>query len=287
MAAPADKMTIEAELRSPIATAQILSFDLAGPADNVFYNEDVYWIDLCLTTRMNNARARYSDHWGPHRFEKVGPVCMMPRGQEIQFKSDGGRQSSIVCLLKPEPIAEWLEHDMEWTNRRLEASLDMANANLRQLLRRLSQEMRFPGLASDMLVEMITGQIAIELGRFYTAIEDSPVSGGLAAWRLRLIDERLAEIGPAPTLSELAALCNLSVRQLTRGFRASRSCSIGDYVAQSRVDTAKRLLADEDSIKAIARAMGFASPSSFSYAFRRSAGVSPRQFRTRVLRRVS
>jgi AraC-like DNA-binding protein len=30
--------------------------------------------------------------------------------------------------------------------------------------------------------------------------------------------------------------------------------------------------------------MGFASASSFSYAFRRGAGVTPRTFRTRVLR---
>jgi AraC family transcriptional regulator len=76
----------------------------------------------------------------------------------------------------------------------------------------------------------------------------------------------------------------MSVRQLTRGFRASRGCSIGDYINQSRIDTAKRLLGGEDSVKAIARAMGFASASSFSYAFRRGAGVTPRQFRTRVLR---
>jgi AraC family transcriptional regulator len=33
--------------------------------------------------------------------------------------------------------------------------------------------------------------------------------------------------------------------------------------------------------------MGFASPSSFSYAFRRATGVTPRQFRQRVLRGAS
>jgi AraC family transcriptional regulator len=101
----------------------------------------------------------------------------------------------------------------------------------------------------------------------------------LAPWRLRIIDERLEALRVAPTLAELAGLCSLSVRQLTRGFRASRGCSIGEYVAQSQIDHAKRLLASEESVKTIAYSMGFASPSSFSYAFRRATGLTPRQFR--------
>jgi AraC family transcriptional regulator len=134
------------------------------------------------------------------------------------------------------------------------------------------------------MTELIAGQIALELARHCAATDEAPGAGGLPSWRLRLIDERLAEVREAPTLTELAGLCNMSVRQLTRGFRASRGCSIGDYVSQSRVDTAKRLLASDRSIKSIARSMGFGSASSFSYAFRRGAGVNPRQFRTEVLR---
>ena len=153
-------------------------------------------------------------------------------------------------------------------------------------MRRLGQELRYPGFARELMAELIAGQIAVELCRYCAAIDEAPGAGGLASWRLRLIDERLAEVREAPTLTELAKLCSMSVRQLTRGFRASRGCSIGDYITQSRIDTAKRLLANEDSIKAIARAMGFASASSFSYAFRRGAGVTPRQFRTRVARSV-
>ena len=38
------------------------------------------------------------------------------------------------------------------------------------------------------------------------------------------------------------------------------------------------------SVKAIAYSLGFSSPSSFSYAFRRSVGETPRDFRQRVLR---
>jgi len=278
-------VTIDAELRVPIATVQLARFNVPGPADHIFHEKDAYWLDLCLTPRPNKTRARYCDRWGPHRFERVGPVFFLPRGETLQFRSDGGSvQSSIICQLKPEPLGELLETKLEWTDRRLQAGLDISNGNIRSLLRRLGAELRYPGLASQTMAELIAGQIHIELGRYCMAIDEAPATGGLASWRLRIIDERLAEVREAPTLSELAELCNMSVRQLTRGFRASRGCSIGDYITQSRIDTAKRLLDSDESIKSIARSMGFASASSFSYAFRRGAGVTPRAFRTRVLR---
>jgi AraC family transcriptional regulator len=47
------------------------------------------------------------------------------------------------------------------------------------------------------------------------------------------------------------------------------------------METAKRMLMAGNSVKSIAFAMGFASPSSFTFAYRRATGVSPSHFRTR------
>jgi AraC-like DNA-binding protein len=44
------------------------------------------------------------------------------------------------------------------------------------------------------------------------------------------------------------------------------------------------MLARKESITSIAEQLGYSSLASFSFAFRRSAGVSPRQFRARVFR---
>jgi AraC family transcriptional regulator len=204
----------------------------------------------------------------------------------MQARGDGGSsQVSILCNLRPESLRKWFGGDLQWTDRRLEASLDIPDPNIRGLLLRLAQEMRHPGFASPMLVELIAAQLAIELGRYCTRITEAPASGGLAPWRLRLIDDRLQEVRQAATLAELADLCKLSVRQLTRGFRTSRGCSIGDYVTNSQLDHAKRLLATDQSIKAIAYSLGFSSPSSFCCAFRRATLETPRQFKQRVPRR--
>src|SRR3546814_11762137 len=105
----------------------------------------------------------------------------------------------------------------------------------------LAQETRHPGFASKVLVELLVAQLGIELARYCERINDVQSGGGLSSWRLRLIDERLHEVRDAPTLTELAELCTLSVRQLTRGFRASRGCSIGSYVANSRIEHAKQM----------------------------------------------
>jgi len=278
--------TVEAELRAPAATAQLVRLHLPEPVDRILrMDEDAYRFDLSLTPRLH-ARACYRDRWGPHRFERIGNVFVVPPGELLEARSDCGRQASIVCWLHPEPIRAWLDGDLRWTPRRLEASLDIPNANIRSLLLRLAEELRHPGFASQVLVELIAGQMAIELGRYCTAIAEGPVTGGLTPWRLRRIDERLAEVREAPTLAELAGLCGLSVRQLTRGFRASRGSCIGDHVAQSQGDHAKRLLATDQPVKAIAHSLGFASPSAFAFAFRRATGETPREYRQRVSRRL-
>jgi len=279
-----DVMTIDAEIRVPAATARLARFHVNVPADNIMGRRDEYWLDMCLTPRPNNARACYRDHWGPHRFERIGHIFLLPPHETLQAKSDGGAtQTSILCHLQPEPLRRWFDGDLRWTDRHREASLDIPDANIRRLMLRLAEETREPGFASEALVELIVGQLVIELGRYCAKVTEGSACGGLSPWRLRLIEERLREVSAAPTLSELAEICNLSVRQLTRGFRASRGRSIGDHIAQCRIDNAKRLLSADQSVKAIAYSLGFASPSSFSFAFRRATGETPREFRQRVL----
>ena len=122
-------------------------------------------------------------------------------------------------------------------------------------------------------------QIAVELGRYYHGIPDGAQAGGLSPWRLRLVEDRLRDGDGTPTLAELARLCNLSVRQFTRGFRVSRGRSLGEHIAERRIDQARTLLNRGDSVKAVAYATGFRSPSSFCHAFRKATGQTPHRYR--------
>lgn len=276
--------SIEAQIRVPSARAELGRFNLIEPVDAVVCN-DFYRIDLCLTPRPKNTRARYPDHWGPNRFEPLGDMYLVPPGRVLRIKTDGGvQQRSVICYLDPESMQKWLQDDFRWEDDHLKGALNICGANIRNLLFRLAHELRSPGFASDALVEFIAAQITLELGRYCTAIKDTRPQGGLAPRSLRLIDEHLNEVNQIPTLSELAKLCGLSVRHLTRAFRVSRGCSIADYVAQHQLRNAKRLLLGEQSVKSIAYSLGFASPSSFSFAFRRATGQTPGEFRRRTYR---
>jgi AraC family transcriptional regulator len=273
-------MTVEGELHAPIATVQLVRFHFPEPIDNVLHNKDRYRVDLCLTPRPGNARARYPDRQGARHFERLGKVFVVPPGEAMQAVSDGCcQQASVICEFNPRSMSAALDTDLEWTDQGLQAGLDIRERNIQSLLQRLAEEARHPGFASETLVELIAAQLAIELFRYGRSINDRPPGRGLASWRLRLLEERLQDVREPPTLTELARLCRLSVRQLTRGFRASRGCSIGDYVADIRVEKARQLLAGEQSVKAIAYGLGFASPSSFCFAFRRATGETPTQFR--------
>jgi AraC family transcriptional regulator len=203
-------MTVDAEMSVPLATSQLVRFHVSGPADNILREDETYWLDLCLTPRPRNARACYLDRWEPHRFERIGRVFLLPPCETMHARSDGGpTQASVLCHLRPEPLRQWFESELEWTDKRLEAGLDIPDVNIRRLLLRLADELRNPGFASEALVELITAQLAIELGRYCVTIKEGPAIGGLAPWRLRLIDERLREMREAPKLSDLGTLCNL------------------------------------------------------------------------------
>lgn len=281
----AHSMIVEGELQAPVATAQLVRFEFAEPVDNVLRETESYRVDMCLTPRPGNARARYPDRSGARHFECLGNVFMVPPGEAMQAISDGGcQQASLVCELYPQRMSDWLEGDLHWSDRGLVAGLDLRERNIQLLMQRLAEEARNPGFASEVLVELVSAQMAIELTRYCRSVNESDRGGGLAGWRLRLIEERLEEICEPPSLAELAQLCGISVRQLTRGFRDSRGCSVGEYITGKRVQHARRMLAGEQSVKAIAYTLGFASPSSFSFAFRRTTGETPNQYRQRLRR---
>jgi AraC family transcriptional regulator len=287
---PLASMTVDAEHQVSVATTQLVRFHLHEPGDNSRREEENFWLDMCLTPRPRNARACFVEHWAPHRFEQIGQMFLLPPRQTFRVLSDGGpSQASVLCHLRPEALSHLIDRDVdaaafEWTGEKLKASLDISDNNLRMLMRRLADELRNPGFAAATLIELLVGQISIELMRYCTSKSERTSSGSLAPWRLRLIDQRLREVHAAPSLSELAKLCNMSVRQLTRAFRASRGCSIGDYVAECRISHAKRLLAAGQSVKAVAFTLGFGSPSSFSFAFRTATGLTPRAYQTDVCR---
>jgi hypothetical protein len=68
---------------------------------------------------------------------------------------------------------------------RLQASLNITNPTIRSLLSRVGEELLNPGFAGAARIEMMAGQIGIELARYLLGIEELPHTGGLSPRNLR------------------------------------------------------------------------------------------------------
>ncbi|MFB7843256.1 GlxA family transcriptional regulator [Microbacterium sp. NPDC056052] len=105
-------------------------------------------------------------------------------------------------------------------------------------------------------------------------------AGDIQAWLLSHIDEPLS-------LGEVAGRFGVSVRTLTRRFRAETGRTVGDWFADARVDRARELLETSDlPVDMVAAHSGFATPAALRKHFRERIGLAPQQYRARFARAV-
>ncbi len=81
-------------------------------------------------------------------------------------------------------------------------------------------------------------------------------------------------------LDDLAAIANVSPRQLRRLFRERLGISVMAYYRDLRLDVAERLVTRSPlSLTDVALATGFANSSHFSASYRRRFGAAPSRIR--------
>jgi AraC family transcriptional regulator len=272
-------MQLEGQLSTASACVQRVRYDFNEPAAGILREDDKIRVELCLNSRHRSARACFIDRWSSDHFERLGDLYALPPTLDMAACSDEDRSlSSVVCLLEVPPVLALFDRLPDFNDRFLLIGLDIRDANVRHQMLRLADEVMNPGFASEILVESIAAQLGVDLLRYGAALPERPLQGSLAPWQLRRLEERLAEMRESPSLRELAELCRISVRQLTRSFRAVRGRSVGEYVAERQITHAMRLLAADESVGSIATTLGFSSSSNFCSAFRRATGVTPGQY---------
>ncbi len=277
---PSGALVTEAQRRCSAAAIQVSHLCHVERRHHVVTAPNCYRVDLSITPRLNS-RMRF-DRWHARRYEQPGRLFVVPPGETLDVWNDLGRESVVIAHLFLDALGEALHLNPGPEVNPLDRSLNVQSRAIEFLMLRLREEVCRPGFAADFMIEGLSLQLAVELHRHYRAT--APVAGvggngGLAPWRLRRIEERLRAGDHAVTLDELARLCDLSVRQLSRGFRASTGTSIGQYAASLRIERAKAALATERSIKRVASIMGFSSTAAFCSAFRKATGLTPGEFR--------
>ena len=93
----------------------------------------------------------------------------------------------------------------------------------------------------------------------------------------RAVEHVRANAGRAFSLAEVAQAVHVSPNYLTSLFRAETGTPLGRFILMERIALAQRRLREPDaSVKAVALELGFADPFTFSRAFKRVTGRSPK-----------
>ena len=78
--------------------------------------------------------------------------------------------------------------------------------------------------------------------------------------------------------TELAALCNVSLRQLERYYKQSFDQSPRTWLNMTRLNEAQELLLQGRTVKETAYSLGFKQASHFCREFKRHVGTTPNSF---------
>lgn len=102
--------------------------------------------------------------------------------------------------------------------------------------------------------------------------------------KLEQLLERLKQ-DPAEALhaEQLAAEIGWSVRHFHRKFKEATGKTLGDYVQDSRIELACRLLRSGDNVQLAAEKCGYMDRGFFTQIFTRRMGMSPREYRKREI----
>jgi AraC family transcriptional regulator len=270
----------EAELAQDDVRVMVHRYDYPEPYERSFFSEDEYRLGMAFRP-VTRFRAGFQGVGIEDRVQVRRPLLIPPG---VVLQGDGGRgvERAVQLNFSRQRYAALTRRDADFSPAELRACLAIGEERVARTLARLAEEAATPGFASGLLLESLTHALIVEITRFILgAGRDAPGQyARLSRRQLALIEERAHAEGAQPDIAELAALCGLSPRQLIRLFKRTTGSTLHGYVEQVRLERARALLADTAlPLKEISARLGFAAPSSFSIAFRRAAGISPRDWR--------
>ena len=160
---------------------------------------------------------------------------------------------------------------------------ESGQAALRWPVERMMQELREPQPGGFLIVQHLAQVMLVQALRLYLA---EGLKGGVG-WLFALADKKMSVAmnamhdNPAHrwTLQELAKLVGMSRSTFALRFKETVGTSAMDYLAHWRMLlAADRLKNSKDPISIIAPSLGYESETSFSLAFKKIMGCSPRKY---------
>ncbi|MDX6712243.1 MAG: AraC family transcriptional regulator [Blastocatellia bacterium] len=228
-----------------------------------------------------------------HNFEgrmRAGEVSILPAGTtwSCQFESSHVR-NTLLLFLRPLFVRSAVEEIDLCRELSLTPQIGFQCRHIRHIAMSLLSELNEANVVGRLYADSLATGLAMQLVRRYSSLKDVQIGhGGMAPHRLRkavgLIDNHLAEeVEGRVALRTVAKDVGMSYFHFSRAFKQSMGMSPTNYIAERRIDRAKKLIQETDlPISEVALRSGFSSQSHFTTSFRRLAGVTPRSFRKQM-----
>ena len=204
-----------------------------------------------------------------------GEMTLMPRGVPSQW-SWNSVCDRLDVIIFPDVLGDGSELDV--VDR-----FAFRDSKMEIVCRRLYRELSLGDAADRLYVESLVMRLAALLRQRHSAtspMRPIPQSSGLTRSQARrVLDYVEAHLSQQLTLSELAAIAELSLHHFARMFKKTIGVAPYRYVLQRRVERTKLMLRTaRASLVDISLSTGFYDQSHFTSTFGRLVGVTPTEF---------
>ena len=218
------------------------------------------------------------------RFEKNqihdGEIIIIPAN--IPHQASWDREHSYIRLsLEPKELAHFLPLT-ESNSIELLPCFQKADPLILGIGLALKTEVESGGMGGQLYSNSLTNTLIAHLLRHYATQKTSILENtdGLPKYKLRQVIEYINDqIDRNFTLTELAAIANMSPSHFASLFKQSTGYAPHQYVIRLRIERAKQLLLEgKFTLADLAYSLGFAHQSHFNHHFKRLVGVTPKVF---------
>lgn len=216
-----------------------------------------------------------------------GEVAIIPPGSSWISRSESAESPSMLLLyLRPLFVRSAVQEVDFGGGIGLTPQIGFRDKHICHVAMSLLHELNDANVVGRLYADTLATGLAIQLVRRYSSLKDVHVGhGGMAPHKLRraiaLIDHHLSdEEEGRVALRTVARDVHMSYFHFSRAFKQSMGMTATNYIAERRIERAKKLLEETElPISEIALRSGFSSQSHFTTAFRRLAGATPKAFR--------